>query len=488
MASTTKLGCPNDLRTFMALLEKEEELRRVTAEVDWCYEAGAVGRLAMERGAPAPLFENVIGYPGQQILGGALGPSKKPHLHARIAVALGLPKTTPALELIDIISERIKNPIAAETVDRQSAACKEVIVTQDDVDLEQFAIPWIKEVDAGRYVGTQDIVVTADTAGSWVNWGCYRSQLKGKDSLTIAFAPTAQHGGAILQEYKKLMPVALVIGADPVSHLVAGAPFPYGVTETDVAGGLRGEAVQVVKCETNDLYVPASAEMVIEALVDPSELVVDGPFGEYTGHVTGPLRVPLARVTAITHRRNPIHTMANMGRLHDEATTISFLVASAVARNRLHEHGISVKSLYYYGPGNPAVSVSLKPGLRERIVSTLVAGSRLIGSGIIFVGEDVDVTDEADIWWAVNNRMNADTLTKVSGISANPLYAWLTPAQRNSREAPVWVMDTTFPYGWDPEYLAVNTKASDFANGFSDETKAKVLSRWDEYGYGDIPL
>ncbi|HUC16126.1 MAG TPA: UbiD family decarboxylase [Acetobacteraceae bacterium] len=481
----TKLGCAKDIRTFVEVLEQEDELRRVSAPVDWRYEAGALGRWAMERGAPAPLFENVIGYEGQKILAGALGPSH-PHLHARIALALGLPKDTPPLSLIEIVRERIRHPIAAEHVARAVAACKEIVVTQADVDLEAYAIPWIKEIDGGRYVGTQNIVVTRDRASDWVNWGTYRSQLQGKRELTILLFPAAQHGGEMLQEYKKTMPVALVIGADPISNLVAGGALPYGVSESDVAGGLRGEALQLVKCETNDLYVPANAEMVIEAEIDTNSLVSDGPFGEYTGHVTEPYRAPLARVTAVTHRRNPIHTMANMGRPHDEATTIVYLMMSACARNRLEDNGIHVKSVYHHGPGNPAVAYTPKPGLRRQIISTLCSGHRLIGSGIIFVEEDVDVTDPADIWWAINTRMNADTLSAVQDLGANPLYPWLTPVQRDRHEAPIWVLDATFPFDWDADYRKAQTGVSDFSNGFSSGTKERILSRLAEYGYEDF--
>lgn len=486
-SSFTKLGCANDMRAFVSLLERENELRRVTATVDWRYEAGAMSRLATERGAPAPLFENVIGYAGQKILAGALGPSS-PHLHARIALALGLPKDTAPLALVEIIRERIRKPIAAQYVARESAACKEVVVTEDEIDLERYAIPWIKEIDAGRYVGTQDIIVTSDRTRRWENWGTYRAQLQGKRELTVLLFPAAQHGGQILNEYKKTMPIALVIGADPISNLVAGGPLPYGVSESDVAGGLRGEALRVVKCETSDLYVPANAEMVIEAEVDPNNFVEDGPFGEYTGHVTGAFRAPLARVTAITHQRNPVHTMANMGRPHDEATTIVYLMMSACARNRLEDNGIDVKSIYHHCPGNPAVAFTSKPGLRQQIISTLCSGHRLIGSGIIFVEEDVDVTDPADIWWAINTRMNADTLSSVKDLGANPLYPWLTPIQRARHQAPIWVLDTTFPFDWDAEYRKTETGVSDFANGFSEEMKAKVLSRWEEYGYGDVRI
>ncbi|HXP92836.1 MAG TPA: UbiD family decarboxylase, partial [Candidatus Binatia bacterium] len=167
------LRCPNDLREYIDVLERAGELRRVRTEVDWHHEVGAMSRLVTERRGPAPLFERIKDYPGQQIAAVLLGPSK-PHLHARVALALGLPKEIPTLDLIEEIRRRFKSPVKPALVTRAQAPCKEVVIAGQDVDLNGFAFPWIKEIDGGRYLGTSDVVVTKDPDSGWVNWGTYR--------------------------------------------------------------------------------------------------------------------------------------------------------------------------------------------------------------------------------------------------------------------------------------------------------------------------
>lgn len=485
--SRSASGCPNDLRSFIALLEQAGELRRVTTEVDWRYEVGAMSRLVTERRGPAPLFERVKDYPDQRIAAVLFGPTK-PNLHGRIALSLGLSKETPALDLIEQIRQRLKVHYPPTIIKREAAACKEIVVAKEDINLEQLAVPWIKEIDGGRYLGTGDIVVCKDPDSGWINWGTYRCMITGPQEFSILLMPVAQHGGEIFAKYqaaKKPMPLALVIGADPASQLVAGSPVHHGVSEVDISGGLRGEGVPVVKCETNDLLVPANAEMIIEAAIWPGELVEEGPFGEYTGHATQHGKVPLARVTFLTHRRNPIHLLANMGKPWDDSAVPSSLMTSAIAKNRLEDNGIRVKAIYHYVPGTAAIAVKPQPGIHQRIVSILLSAHRLAQS-IVFVDEDVDVTNIEDVWWAICTRMNPESYEVVHGVGANLLMPWLTPEQRERHEVGLWVMDASFPYAWTPDYRASHTVVSDFTSGFSDEIKTSVLSRWQQYGYGDV--
>lgn len=349
-------------------------------------------------------------------------------------------------------------------------------------------VPWIKEIDGGRYLGTADIVVSKDLESEWVNWGTYRCMITGHDHFSILLMPASQHGGEIFAAYqlaKRPMPIALVIGADPASHLVAGSPIHHGVSEVDLSGGLRGEGLPLVKCETSDLSVPANAEMIIEAEVWPGELVEEGPFGEYTGHATQHGRVPLARVTSITHRRNPIHALANMGKPWDDAAVPSSVMMAAIAKNRLEDNGVHVKAVHHYVPGTIVIAVKPRPGIHQRIVSILLSAHRL-AQAVVLVDEDVDVTNLEDVWWAICTRMNPESYRIVRGVGANLLMPWLTPQERERHQAGLWVMDASFPYGWTPEYRTEHTVVSNFAHGFSDETKASVLSRWEHYGYGDI--
>lgn len=487
--ATAEPACPSDTREYIDLLERAGELRRVRAEIDWKFEAGAMSRLVCERRGPAPLFENVKGYPGQQLAAVLMGPSK-PQLHGRVALALGLDKMTPTLDLIEVVRQRIKQPQKTVRVEKDAAPCKEVILHGNDADLLKFPIPWIKEIDGGRYLGTWCLIVTKDPDTGWVNTATYRCMVKDGRHFTILLAPTRQHGGYMLKKYEergKPMPIALVIGADPHSHIAAMTPIDHGVCEAEIAGALRGKGIPMVACESIDLEVPASAEMVVEAEIFPGERDDEGPFGEYTGHAAHQGKVPVARVTCITHRKNPIHTLANMGKPYDDYATCGYMMTAAAAKNRLEAHGIDeVKSVFYYVPGTAVVSIKPGAGVKNRIVATLQSGRRMTAGGIVFVDEDVDVTNVEDVWWAISSRMNGENYEVIRNVAANPLIPWLTPAQRQSHEASMWVMDATFPHDWSAEYRAAHTGIADFKHAWSDSTKQKILARWNEYGYEDI--
>ena len=487
LKTMSAVSTPADLREYIDVLENAGELRRVRAEVDWRWEAGAMSRLACERRGPAPLFENVKDYPGARLASVLMGPGKP--LHSRTALALGLDKAIPTLELMEHIRQRLKHPHKPVTVASAAAPCKEVILKGKDANLLKFPVPWIKEIDGGRYLGTWCLIVTKDPDTGWVNWGTYRCELKGEDTFAILLQPERQHGGAMFRKYERSgrpMQIAMVIGADPASHLGCIAPLDHGMSEVDAAGALRGQGIKMVRCETSDLEVPANAEIVIEAEVLPGERVDEGPFGEYTGHSAHRGRTPVARVNCITHRSNPIFTMANMGKPWDDYAAPSHVMKGAVAKNRLEAHGIDVHSVYYLVPDTAVVAVKASAGSKRRVVSTLLAGQRLVGSGIVLVEEDVDVTNVEDVFWAISSRMNPQSYEILPDMPVNALYAWVTPEQRVTRESSAWVMDARFPHHWTEDYRKAHATVSDFKHGWSQGSKDKVLARWKEYGYGDI--
>ncbi len=475
-----------DLRDFLKVLETERELVRVRTQVDWNLEAGAISRLACERQAPAPLFENVKDYPGQQLAAVLLGPGRP--MHARLALALGLEnKAASVRQLIDQVKEGLRQRRRPVQVERRSAPCKEVVVPGAEANLLNYPIPWIKSVDGGRYIGTWNIVVVKDPESQWVNWATYRCMLRDEQSFTVLLLPDAQHGGHIFGKYEaagKPMPIALVIGAHPAAHLAAITSLEHGVSEAEVAGGYLGEGVPLVKCETNDLEVPANAEMVIEAEILPGVRADEGPFGEYTGHVGHGSKAGLARVTCVTHRRNPIHTMANMGKPHDDAAIPQSILLSAVAEERLKRHGIAVKAVYYHTPQvAPAIAVKPEPGVHQRILGVLLTSPRMAQHGAIFVDEDVDVTDLQEVFWAMSTRMHAKSYQVIDNAMANPLNPALTPEDRQSLQTGFWVVNAWLPYTWSAEYRHAYTQVADFANSWPEDLKRKVLERWHDYGY-----
>src|ERR671927_1190777 len=173
-----------DLREYLEKLESEGELIKVSAEVDPHLEIGAVTRRACERRAPAPLFENIKGYPGHRMAGVLMGPGKQT-VHSRIAIALGLDSDTPPLELIEYVRARAKTPREPLLASGVDVPCKENILMGDEANLMSLPNPWIKEIDGGQYVGTWDIVITKDPDTGWTNWGVYRCMVRDEKSFAI---------------------------------------------------------------------------------------------------------------------------------------------------------------------------------------------------------------------------------------------------------------------------------------------------------------
>lgn len=483
-----------DLRQYLEKLEEEKELVRVQAEVDWNQEIGAITRRVCEKREAAPLFENIKDHPGHRLTGVLMGPGKA-SLYARLSLAFGLDKLTSPRDLINFVGEKLKQRIDPILVDKSEASCKEVILLGSDADLLKLPTPWIHKpsIEGGRYIGTSDIVITKDPDTGWVNWGTYRCMLVDKDTIAMVLLPSGQHGGRIFAKYqamKKKMPLALILGADPMSSIAAMSPLPHTVSEIKLAGGLMGEPLKLVKCETIDLEVPANAEIVIELEVMPEERIPEGPFAEYTGHIHGVghhWMAPVAKVKAITHRHNPIFTMANMGKPWDDWAVPGSILQSVVAKDWLDSHGVKVKEVYHHAPMT-AMVISLTPsaGLIQKVISTLLAGDRFMQVptiGLVFVEEDVDVTSLEDVWWSITTRMHPERFRVIKNVPANPLVPYVTPPERASFESSYWVMDSTFPIEWTSQYRYENTQVIDFNNSWEEEVKSQVLKRWSEYGY-----
>ena len=188
-----------------------------------------------------------------------------------------------------------------------SAPCHEVVITGDDIDLTKLPVPQYSPKDGGPYI-TPGIVVSKDPETGVPDIGHYRVLVLGKNTFSYSAQPFHRFGKN-LAKCKKLGIVpraALVIGVDPILAYTCQVQVPDDTNDWNLAGGFRGAPVELVRCKTCDLEVPATAEMVIEFEVDLDRTVMEGPLGEYTGYYTRPSQKPVATVTAITHRRNAI--------------------------------------------------------------------------------------------------------------------------------------------------------------------------------------
>ncbi|TMA12679.1 MAG: UbiD family decarboxylase [Deltaproteobacteria bacterium] len=480
-----------DLREFVALLEQHEEIQRVQEEVDWNLEMGAIIRRCYDIGGPAVLFENVRDYPkGFRALGASLGPSRRPghSLYARMAMALGLAPDTPLRGIMDHYLERKEKPIKPTLV--KNGPCKENILSGKDVDLLKFPSPLIHGGDGGRYIGTWHTVITKDPDSSWVNWGMYRLMIQDRNTLGCLF-PLQQHIGQMYQkcEARNLpLPAAVAIGAQPVVPIVSCVQLPPYVNEADIAGGLQGEPIPLVKCETLDLEVPATAEIVLEGEVLPHERKTEGPFGEYMGYEAGKSSPkPVFRVHAITYRDDPILTFSNMGMPIHESQTVTALIKSAEVYAELRKLGLPIKGVYYppYAVGHMAVVSTETPFINfaKRVAHSIWATKPgLFTYYIVVVDADVDPTNMDEVLHAVTTKCHpVNGIHPVSHIPGFPvLLPFLPPKERLLGDAAGVIFDCTWPKDWPPESIPVKATLE---NLWPKEIQEKVLGKWEKYGF-----
>jgi len=474
-----------DNRAFIDALEKTGDVVRVKQEVDWDLEAGAIVRRLNEMRGPAPLFEKIKGYPdGFRIFGSPLATFR------RLAVAFGLKPEAPLAELFKVYRERYEKPIKPKIV--KDGPCRENILQGDDANLFKFPAPMIHDGDGGRYISSWHFVAVKDPDSDWTNWGMYRQMIHNAKTLGGLCLPYSDQGRIFYGKYvpkNKPMPFATVIGADPLCSLVAMAPLGIGISEVDYAGGLLQKPIEMVKCITSDIYVPAQAEIVIEGEVLPNATVEEGPFGEYTGYRGSP-RMPrsLYRVLAITYRNDPILTMSNMGVPVDDCALGMSLVWSEEIRKVLVDQGIPVTGVFCPPDGIISVCIVGVKTIYSNIavqIANLIFGSKFAApwvNQVVVVDDDVDPYNINEVFhaWATKCHPVRGVFTYPNMVSA-PLIPFNSFQDRTYSRGAKAVYDCTWPLDWDKK-TEVPFKSA-FNSIYPKEIQEKVLNNWNKYGF-----
>ena len=287
-----------DLREFLDKLEKEGELHAIAAQVDPKHELGAICKIFNERpNSPALLFENVKGST-IPVVGQLLASDR------RVALALGLSQKNVFEETV----QRATHPIPTRLVPKGS--CQEVVMEGGDVDLTQLPICTNNPKDGGPYITAGHVIIKDSEYG--YNLSIYRMMLVSRNEVTIRFTPG--HDGYDFMKNaekrgQKNFEVAVCVGVPPSVYVASQFEPRIGVYELEIAGGLVGAPIDVVKCRTINLEVPALAEIVLEGeLTIPAKIGDEGPFGEFCGYTTQ--QVPNERIMtikAVTHRKIPVY-------------------------------------------------------------------------------------------------------------------------------------------------------------------------------------
>ncbi len=490
-----------DLREWLGKLRQEDELRSVTAEVDWDRELGTIVRMVLNRGGPTLLFENIKDYNESFCTRLFTGGLSKPHL---LAMALGLPRETENQAIIRFIMEKNNERVMPVTVD--DGPVKENVISASKINLSDLPVPRWHPLDGGRYINTFAGIVTRDPETGVINVGLYRGMIGQKNTIPSLLI-MSQHWGHHLSKYgamEKEMPVAVVCGTEPVFPFIASSPLPVGVDEYEVMGAFRDKPMELVKCELSDLLVPATAEIVMEGYVsaDPDNFEMEGPFAEYTGYIGGdPGMRHAIRIECITHRNDPIFRGTLTGSLpgsYCENSTMSSLQRSAIAWNILEAQGIPGVLDVYIHPVTTGTSICIKikktyQGQAQHIAAALWgSGGALFRYKNVFVADDdIDITDYEALDWAFAYRVDADKdLVVFPGSFGSPLDPSVHPSQRDVEKlgAGLWnrlLIDATKDWNlprqpeWGDDVYPPTIKPL-------PEDERAVAERWEELGLGDL--
>ena len=415
-----------DLRDFIAQLEQRGELVRISQPVDPVLEMTEIADRTLRGGGPALLFENPKGY-SIPVLANLFGTPK------RVALGMGqdevsalrevgkllafLKEPEPPKGLKDAFS---KLPIFKQVLNMspkqvKKAACQQVVLSGEQVDLTKLPVMTCWPGDAAPLI-TWGLTVTKGPHKERQNLGIYRQQVLGKNKVIMRWL--SHRGGALdFFEWQKAhpgqrFPVAVALGADPATILGAVTPVPDTLSEYGFAGLLRGDNTEVVKCISNDLQVPASAEFVLEGYIEPGELAPEGPYGDHTGYYNEVDNFPVFTVTHITHREDPIYHSTYTGRPPDEPAILG-VALNEVFVPILQKQFPEITDFYLppEGCSYRLAVVTMKkqyPGHAKRVMMGVWSFLRqfMYTKFVIVCDDDINARDWQDVIWAITTRMD----------------------------------------------------------------------------------
>lgn len=387
-----------DMRDWIATMERAGELVRLTKPVDPSTEMGALLYQARDKGL---FFENVKGFPGWRALGMAPGNLRQ------AALAFGVPLE----KVIPEFSKRAKKLYKPAVVD--DGPVLEKVYTGNEVDVTKFPAHIAGERDGGRYI-TSGLIIARDPDTGILNMSFHRQQIKGPNRLGLLLVP--RHLYLIHQKNEaknRPTPVSVMIGHHPMLYMAAAYTGAADLDELELAGALLEEPLQVVKCATNDLHVPAWAEVCYEGQILPGVREEEGPFSEFQDYyVAGTGMNPVIQVDRVMTRKDQIYKEIQNGS-EVEGCIYHKIPMSTAMYERLQTVGgftdlLNVMIL----PGIFAAVVQLKQRFRgeaKNVLMGALSSQYLHPKVVIAVDEDVDIFNPADVLWAINTRVNPAT-------------------------------------------------------------------------------
>jgi len=413
----------SDLREFISALERSKELRRIPFEVDPYLEITEFADRAVKNGGPALLFEKPKGsnvpvlinsFASQRKMEIALQVDSVEEVAGRISEYLEMRMPEGLIGKLKMLPKLAEmGAFFPKAV--SSGPCKEVI-RRDNFSLGEYPILHCWPQDAGRFI-TLPMVFSKNPDTGKRNCGCYRLQVYDERTTGMHWQTHkqgAEHYRRLMKEAKQTrMDVAVALGADPATMYSAILPLPPDLDEMMIAGFLRGKPVEMVKCETSDLEVPANSEIVLEGYVDLGELRREGPFGDHTGFYSLDDDYPVFHIRCITQRKHPIYATTIVGPPPME----DFYMGKAIERiflplMRLQLPEIRDVSMPAEGIFHNLILVSIRKSypLHARKVMHAIwgLGQAMFSKVIVVVDEDVDVQNPSEVVWKALNNIDPE--------------------------------------------------------------------------------
>ncbi|OYQ84048.1 4-hydroxy-3-polyprenylbenzoate decarboxylase [Wohlfahrtiimonas chitiniclastica] len=416
-----------DLREFIDYLEKNNKLQRVTHEMDTNLEMTEFSDHVLRQGGPALLFENpkdhtipvltnLFGTPERVAL--AIGETDPARLRDIGKLLAFLKEPTPPESLRNMIKQFpiFKKVLAMKSKTLSSPPCRDVVIEKEDVDLSTLPIQKCWPKDAAPLI-TWGLTITKGPHKKRQNIGIYRQQVIGKNRIIMRWL--AHRGGALdfrefqLKNPGKPFPVAVALGADPATIIAAVTPIPDTLSEYAFAGLLRGKKTYVSPSLISDeLTVPAYAEIVLEGYIYPDDMAPEGPYGDHTGYYNEVDHFPVMTVERITHRQNPIYHSTYTGRPPDEPAMLG-VALNEVFVPIIQKQFPEIVDFYLppEGCSYRMAVVSIKkqyPGHAKRVMLGVWSFLRqfMYTKFVIIVDEDINCRDWNDVMWAITTRMD----------------------------------------------------------------------------------
>jgi 4-hydroxy-3-polyprenylbenzoate decarboxylase/2,5-furandicarboxylate decarboxylase 1 len=433
-----------DLRSFLRALEEKGDLVRITRPVSPRFEIAAGIRKTSEINGPALLFENVTGHSMPVAAG----------LYASRRRALAAFEASEG-EIHEKFMRGLRNPIGPRMV--ASGPCKEVILKGRDADFSKLPICTHNLKDAGPYITLGLGFARHPEYGN--NVSISRIQIfDGQTAGVRSVRP--QHLGVYFEEAEKRgepLQFAITIGNDPQVTFCSQISGSVFLDELGVAGGWMGKPVDLVKCETIDLAVPATSEIVIEGELTPGNRRMEGPFGEFPGYYQGIADQAVFTLKAITHRRNPIYVTALTGTPTTDNHVMTALPKESILYERIRQICPTIRDVCFTKGGvGMHVAISIKPTFVTQARDVMLAAfttERIRPKLVIVVDDDIDVRNPEQIEWALATRFQAD---KDLVILPHQRGFFLDPSTPAVGESTIMGIDATRPFGTEfPEVAQV---------------------------------